>query len=185
MRTEIKARPVFLLLLAMTGSSIAFAVDNAHPCWGTKAKQDVFSIETGDGNSERASSYFYHAPTGYRICWATTNEIGARPKNAPYRFTKKTRYSTGFVINVGCPEGGISSELIGAAVGTYFGGKEGGAAGGRIAKFLGSATGQSCNLGNGNNWWEGNVVAILFPDNDECPMTVCQNHPRPWERFPD
>lgn len=179
----------FVMFVTLFGNMSAYAIGGAHPCWGSSAQQDVMGVNIDKGNAVRHKSYYYQAPNGYKICFATTNEISSNPKSPQKQFFNKSSKSTQFSIHLPCPGNGIPPAAIGAIGGMLLCGASGGAscildaAGG--TQIVAEISGNQCGVGGSPNWFEGNVVFILFPEGESCPNAACQAplHPAPFEPF--
>lgn len=186
----------FLKIIFVTASIVGVGLnvraqppqlEAAHSGWGPNARQAVLNTVLEKSNTSRTRTWAFIAPLGYKICYATTNENSARPKgiqgNGPtdYYFSEKSPYFSKFTVVQGCPDGGVSASALGAGICAAAGcdPRAGAAAGG----ILGTITNNTCGLFNGNAWFDGNAVFILFPDDQQCPSQPRQSHVMPWEQF--
>lgn len=160
----------------------AEGLDPAYSCWGPSARQFVMNINIDHGNTPRAKNYLYKANSGYKICYATTNENNANP-HGQISFHNKTATSSEVSIELPCGSGGIDPGLIAGAIAAYYCGSDCAEKAAAGAHFLAEKSGNSCGVGGETNWFEGNAVFVVFPETESCPSSACQPHPNPWEKF--
>jgi hypothetical protein len=192
-KSSVRAMVLLTLYCIAATNSAALAqrieLNPASPCWGPSARQGTLWAILEGANTSRTRTWSYVAPSGYKICFATTNEESARPKGrqaggpTQYFFSQKSPYYTAFTVAQGCPDGGITLSQTGAAICGLSGSCDprSGAAAGSI---LGTVTNNTCGMFNGDAWFRGNAVFLLMPDGQSCPAEACQRHVMPWERFP-
>lgn len=168
----------------------AQGLEPAHRCWGPSARQAVMGVNIDKGNSPRVKNYLFKAHGGYKICYATTNEMSALPKGqyyggaTKYRFHNKTPNSSEFSIELPCSGGAIDPGWVAGIIGAYACGPSCAAKAAAGATLLADKSGNSCGVGGKTNWFDGNAVFVVFPESESCPPDACQtDHPVPWEKF--
>lgn len=165
----------------------------AHKCHSPNTRQGALVVNTGNTTRATVQTWSYVPPTGYKICWATTNENSARPKGpqgggpSTYHFSQQSPYFAAFTVSLPCPSGGLSAEDLGAGLGAAIcaaGSACDPRTGAAVGKEIGKASKQ-CPIANGNSWFDGNAVFLLSPSGALCTEDPrCQKTAMPWQKFP-
>lgn len=182
---------VFSALPAAANQRLEFGV--ADKCHGHDIRQGALVVNTGNTTQAIVRTWSYVPPTGYKICWATTNENSARPKGpqgrgpSTYHFSQQSPYYAAFTLSLPCPSGGVSASDLGAGLGAAIcaaGSACDPRTGAAVGREIGKASKQ-CPVANGNSWFDGNAVFLLAPSSASCSTNPeCQPTAMPWQKFP-